>query len=448
MLLRYVVSNYKSIGHRLEFSMFPLEENMDERFLTTITTRNGDWKLLRRGILFGPNASGKSAFIESVEFARDYIIDGQKSSRTTGVNGFRGGQSGQNGISTFQFMFYVNGEVYDYGFSLDRKQVWEEWLMILTSTEFAPVFTRKTDDMQKTEVEITSRLSRNGSKSREVAELLKETMKENQKNQLFLYKLYDNGVKRAESIVDWFGRIKTIFPGSKLQGLPIPVKEDEEFRNFLSEELKNLDTGVSAITAEGKEINFHDFADEMDLPKQLVEDVEDMKTGILCLNGRYYIFFEKQDRTILIQLKFEHLLNGKAVKFNIEDESDGTQRLLDLLPILFRVREGDSLYLIDELDRSLHTKLSRYFLQEFAEKSEETLSQMIVTAHDVSLIDLELLRKEEIWFLDKRSDGETYLKPFSDFTGVEGKDTIKDYLNGRFGAVPMIRGESGCPIRY
>ena len=64
MLLRYIVSNYKSIGHNIEFSMLPASEDIDDRFVTTISTKMGDWKVLRRGGLFGPNASGKSSFIQ------------------------------------------------------------------------------------------------------------------------------------------------------------------------------------------------------------------------------------------------------------------------------------------------------------------------------------------------------------------------------------------------
>ena len=152
MLLRYIVSNFKSIGHPVEFSMFPTEDSTDERFLKTITTKAGEWKVLRRGGFFGPNASGKSSFIESIDFARDYIVDGQKSGKGTGVNQFRGDFEDLEGISSFQFMFYLEGEVYEYGFSLDRRQVHEEWLMQLTEKDIEPLFTRVTDENGKTEI--------------------------------------------------------------------------------------------------------------------------------------------------------------------------------------------------------------------------------------------------------------------------------------------------------
>lgn len=90
VLLKYIVSNFKSIGHPMEFTMFPTGKSTDDRFLKTIQTKAGVWKILRRGGFFGPNASGKSSFIESVEFARDYIVNGQKSGKGTGINQFRG----------------------------------------------------------------------------------------------------------------------------------------------------------------------------------------------------------------------------------------------------------------------------------------------------------------------------------------------------------------------
>ncbi len=160
MLLRYIVSNFKSIGHPLEFSMFPTEEVVDKRFLKVITTKAGEWEMLQRSGFFGPNASGKSSFVESVDFARDYIVNGQKSGKGIKINQFRGELEELGGISSFQFMFYVDGEVYEYGFSLDRRQVHEEWLMQLTKKDFTPLFTRVTDDNGKTTIDIETKFGK------------------------------------------------------------------------------------------------------------------------------------------------------------------------------------------------------------------------------------------------------------------------------------------------
>ena len=333
-------------------------------------------------------------------------------------------------------------EVYEYGFSLDAKQVYEEWLMILTKDGFEPLFERQTDIEEKTTIEITSKFARQGSKNRELAELLKETIKEKQKNQLFLYKLYDNGIKRVEPVMEWFQSIQVIFPSTKVRFLPIRISRDIDFQKFMSDSLSKMDTGVVRVSAVSNELDFHDFAEKSHFPKELIQDIEEKKQGMFSMAGKYYIFGEKQgNRMTLIQIKFEHKLNSKSVEFDLEDESDGTQRLLDLLPMLFAMdKKTRNIYFVDEIDRSLHTKLSKYLLKLFLENSEESNCQIIYTAHDVNLIDLDNFAQDEIWFVEKKLTGETTIKPMSDFEVRAVQDVLKAYLSGRFGAVPVIKG--------
>lgn len=444
MLLQYIVSNFKSIGHPVEFSMFPIQATIDERFLKTVPTKNGNWKVLRRGGFFGPNASGKSSFIESIAFARAFIVDGQKSGKGIRIDQFRGDIEELNGISTFQFVFYADEEVYEYGFSLDRYQVHEEWLMVMTDKGFAPMFTRVTDAFGKTEIDIEAKLARKKSKERILADVLRESIQENQKNQLFLYKLHDNGIKKAERIIDWFKSLQIIFPETKVRALPIRMKANTKLRDYIGEMLNNMDTGVFDVSVASKEIDFHDFAEKLEVPQEIIEDMEEIRNGIVSVAGKYFVFAENEKkRTILVQLKFTHKLNGKTVQFDIDDESDGTQRLLDLLPMLFATREnGHAIYFVDEIDRSLHTKLSQYLLSEFVNCCEDTYNQMIFTAHDVNLINTEEFRQEELWFIEKNGVGESRLRPLSDFNLQKGQDALKAYLSGRFGAIPVIRRES------
>lgn len=442
MLLRYIVSNFKSIGHPVEFSMLPTEKSIkDKRFLKTITTRAGEWKILRRGGFFGPNASGKSSFIESINFARDYIVDGQRSGKGTGINQFRGDFKDLAGISLFQFMFYLNNEVYEYGFSLSPHQVHEEWLMQLTEEkELAPLFTRVTDESGKTEIDIESRFAKPNTKDRALAEVLKHSIQENQKNQLFLYKLCDNGIKKAEEIVGWFKKLQIIFPETTVQALPIQMKKNEELRAYIARMLDKMDTGVLEIDDASKSIDFYELAEKLKLPKEIVDDIEEIKNGIVNLNGKYFIFTESpKKRTTLVQLKFKHKLNDRLVQLNIDEESDGTKRLVDLLPMLFTIGKNQTIYFVDEIDRSLHTKLSQFLLGEFVRSAEDSCNQIIFTAHDVNLINLNNFRQDEIWFIEKNLKGESTLKPLSDFEVQDGQDTLKAYLNGRFGAVPLLR---------
>ena len=116
-----------------------------------------------------------------------------------------------------------------------------------------------------------------------------------------------------------------------------------------------MDTGVFDVSVASEEIDFHDFAEKLQMPQEMIEDIEEIQNGIVSFAGKYFIFAEsKKKRTTLVQLKFSHKLNGKTVRFNIDEESDGTQRLLDLLPMLFAMRENNhAIYFVDEIDRSI-----------------------------------------------------------------------------------------------
>ena len=447
MRLKYSVSNFRSIGHNIEFSMLPLEDIQDDRFLTEIETVAGTWKVLKRGVLFGPNASGKTSFIDSIWYAVNYITKGPQNGFMKKVNQFRGNIPDLEGVTTFQFLIYADKNVYQYGFSLDKTQVFEEWLHILSGKEFSPLFERITNKDKKTEITIFPKYGRINSKERALAEILKESIKEKQANQLFLYKLAENGSIKVDPVFSWFKSIQVIYPSSKIHALPLRIQTDKDFREFLSIKLHSLDTGVNQVSVATNKMELSELIDKFELPDEIVHDIEEIQNGILNLNGKYFIFSEGQKNNItFIQVKFEHTLNGEKVKFNMEDESDGTKRMIDLLPMLINFgADPNAIYFIDELDRSLHTKLSKYLVNEFVRKNENgqfiTLNnQFVFTAHDVSLINLDTLRPEEIWFIEKNNNGETKLKPFSDFNVNDNQDILKDYLSGRFGAIPMIKG--------
>jgi AAA15 family ATPase/GTPase len=140
---------------------------------------------------------------------------------------------------------------------------------------------------------------------------------------------------------------------------------------------------------------------------------------------------------------FHRASNGKPIRFEISDESAGTQRLIDLLPAFHELLAGDSkkVFIIDELDRSLHTLLTRNLLESYlASRHKESRGQLIFTTHDGLLLDQDLFRRDEFWFIDKDETGASSLTSLSDFKDIRrDKDIRKSYLLGRFGGIPTIR---------
>lgn len=443
MLLRYIVSNFKSIGHPLELNMLPAHATIDDYFVKKISLNNTPWKVLRRGAFFGPNASGKSSLIESIRFARDYITTNHTSGKSTSINQFRGNVDDLQGASTFQFVFYLKNKLYEYGFSITPHQVNEEWLFQLTSSGWRSVFMRITNEAGKTTINSTVLLARKDTENYDIINVLKNTIKEKQKNQLFLYKLYDNGIKKVIPIFEWFKNLQVIFPDTTVQALPVQLKSNQELREYIGTMLKNMGTGIDSISVDSNQIDFYDFVEKVHLPKEIVAQIEAIPSGVINLSGKYFIFSENEKkRPTLLQVKFQHRINNKNIQFNMEDESDGTQRLVDLLPMLFTVGQDPSthptIFFVDEIDRSLHTKLSQFLLDAFLKRAPDSESQIIFTAHDVNLINTRHFSQDEIWFVEKNKLGESTIKPLSDFQVKDGKDMLKAYLAGRFGAIPMI----------
>jgi len=138
---------------------------------------------------------------------------------------------------------------------------------------------------------------------------------------------------------------------------------------------------------------------------------------------------------------------GQLVEFSIDEESEGTQRLINLIPALFILKKNpEKVIFLDELDRRLHPLLSRKFLEFFLQcKIEQSKNQLIFTTHDTNLLDLDLLRRDEIWFVEKNNQGASQLYSLAEFKIRSDLKVEKGYLNGRFGAIPFFGNiVSGC----
>jgi len=133
---------------------------------------------------------------------------------------------------------------------------------------------------------------------------------------------------------------------------------------------------------------------------------------------------------------------GESVKFGMESESNGSRRVIDLLPAFLDlcVESSRKVYVIDELDRSLHTLLTRQLLNGYLSScTQESRAQLLFTTYDVLLMDQDLLRRDEIWTTERTEAGGTRLTPLSDFKDVRyDKDIRKSYLQGRLGGSPRV----------
>jgi AAA15 family ATPase/GTPase len=208
--------------------------------------------------------------------------------------------------------------------------------------------------------------------------------------------------------------------------------------------LKASDTGVETIKTQKQEITedtLHSLLPET-IVSDLLNDVADNKEGktLVQIGKDKELLIERSDKNHYYSLSIQtfHKHNkDKSRSLDLSDESDGTRRLLNLMPALHDLN-NNSVCFIDEIDRSLHPMLVWKFLEFFLKSNFDRQSQIIVTTHESNLLNLGLLRRDEIWFADKDTNGATHLYSLSDFKPRKDLDIRKYYLQGRFSAIPFL----------
>ena len=154
----------------------------------------------------------------------------------------------------------------------------------------------------------------------------------------------------------------------------------------------------------------------------------------------------EEGQPVVERMRTVHMgADGEQRSFGLGMESSGTQRLMGLLPMLFDLQgpddaAGSKVYVVDELDRCLHTMLTTRLVRDFLDTcGPETRKQLLFTTHDLLLMDQSLMRRDEMYIAQRGADGKSELIGLTEFEGIRhDKDLIRSYLDGRFGGIPML----------
>ncbi len=248
-------------------------------------------------------------------------------------------------------------------------------------------------------------------------------------------------------ILTWFEEgLILIAPDTTLGSLRHLLATDVDLQRFASEFLKSASTGVDHLEILKKEISEDELRrllPESVVSKVLADIAHDGEGGTIVTLGDEgdELLVERAGENhyyrIAIQAAHEHR-KGRSVPLDLTEESDGTRRLLNLIPALHDLRMRGATYFVDEIDRSMHPILVWKFLEFFLNSCSSGPRQLIVTTHESNLLDLDLLRRDEIWFAEKDQTGATRLYSMMDFRVRKDLEIRKHYLQGRFGAVPFL----------
>lgn len=443
MLVQFSVENFLSFNEEQVFSMVAAVDNQHPAHLIPDVPRKGN-ALLRGAAIYGANAAGKSNLVHALRFAQTLILEGTRGSQSIPVRPFRLGGS-EPRPSKFEFIIHSGGVLYNYGFRVDFARVWEEWLFATPAKQEVPFFQRTTDESGKTQVEFGPSFK---GRSKRQEQFLDFVAQGTRPNQLFLTEAAERNVAELSSLVAWFQESLTIISAeTQATGLEVEAQESADFSAFLSAFLSAAGTGIDNVTTE--ETPFDIDKQIPGLPsqtrEQIVTRLRQNEAVLLNLHGpqgeRYMLRSGQQGHPVRLRLRLQHQSqDGNPITFDVSEESEGTQRLIHLLPALLLLkRTPGKVVILDELDRRLHPLLSRLLVQTALESdAEQGHSQLIFTTHDTNLLDLDLLRRDEIWFVEKDGGGASHIYSLGEFKVRPDLKIEKGYLNGRFGAIPFI----------
>ncbi|PCK07799.1 MAG: abortive phage infection protein [Alteromonadaceae bacterium] len=440
MLIRFSVENFRSFRSRTELSLVPGKVRQHPEQVIKANSKK-DIAALKAAVIYGANASGKSNLIRAMRHAQKIINNRHKAGQSLPYAPFKLDEHSTTLPSRFEFEIKAGDANYAYGFIADQHRIHEEWLYNIDRQTDKRIFERKGDIFD---------FSGNLFESQEDEQFLHFTAKGTPENRLFLSECSERNILRElpyfpglATVSEWFERrLHIIFPDTKLHGMAFSLAKDDGSTEALSTLVRAFDTGIDTLSLQ--EVDFD--KNLQDIPPQLKQHImqELEPQGRLYISGpdntRYRIEKGPDAQLKAYKLMSNHKIGDKEVLLDITEESDGTQRLIDLAPGLLNILQEEHTFIIDELDRSLHADITRKIFDVFMHATQGKRSQLIVTTHESNLLDLRQLRKDEFWFVAKNKKGESSLYSMEEFQPRFDKDIRRGYFAGRFGALPDLQG--------
>lgn len=442
MLIQFAVENFRSIGPEVLLNLYPAKSRIHPDHVLISEKQGRKAQALPLAALYGANASGKSNLVGAIATAQDIIVGKAGVGSPIPVTPFLLHEQLSKRPSRFEFTLKHEDVFYTYGFSASTIRIEEEWLFAVLNRKEVRLFERVTKDGAVT-VEVGNKLAAN-SREKQRLEFIAEGL---QPNQLFLSEAAERNVPLLEPLMYWFKhRLKVILPDDRYQQLVLRANDEPQFRGFLNRFVCAADTGMDGLQV------VSELFSKGDLPEGLSKEIpEDMLEHLASAPGSTAVYrygkrllgarhTDQGNLEFLSMQTRHHRQDGTEVFFAAEEESDGTHRMLHLAPALYNLTKSEDVYVIDEFDRSLHPNLCLAFLRSFLEgiTGGDCRGQIILTTHETSILRLDLLRRDEVWFVEKDRNGASHISSLAEFDVRSDLRVDKGYINGRFGAIPFV----------
>lgn len=443
MIVSFSVSNFRSFSAEQTLLLVAsnrLSGSHEDHACSIPGTKE---KVLKTAVLYGANGAGKSNLFKALRYLKTIALKPRKKNSGIEREKFRFGAEADE-PSVFDLQFIADSKLYRYGVKVDDHRIIEEWLCEVVGSKQKILYERITDEQGNVCVES----GRTKFKRGKLGALITVGGPQNQSFLATIQATLDSSDYDSEltEVINWFDdNLIFIGPDTSFGSLGHLLASDSEFLTFAGDFLRSASTGVSHLQPQKTEISEAELRNLLPekFVSKLLEDIAEDKDGIaiISLQQGNDLLIERSEENhfyrLSIQAAHEHQ-PGKVIPLDLSEESDGTRRLLNLLPALHVLQRGSKVFFIDEIDRSMHPILARQFLEFFLKSCQGGRHQIIITTHESTLLDLDLLRRDEIWFAEKDQSGASHLYSLADFNVRTDQDIRKRYLQGRYGAIPFL----------
>ncbi len=431
MLIEFKFSNYRSF--RDEGCLSMEATGLQTKRHCLIPCKPTD--LFPAAAIFGKNGGGKSNVIRAFWLGVQFIRNAQRTQHENAsvpMQPFLLDDNSEDQPTSFEYTYIQDGIKYIYGFSATKKSILQEYLYYAPKGQKALVFSREGQEFLFRE-----------NNARKLRELISEAVNH---NQLYFSIACTMNEPICKMAMSWFR--ENLFFSRDYVDIPEQLIEYSENPNMLkaiTHYAVEADIGIEDIKFEIKN-------EELDDEGLSIEGIpEGLKTALTqfmkALSASPNVSESKMKMEQMSATSFHRGLNHQgestAYPLPLADESDGTKKLMSLAPAVEQALERGGVLLVDELENGLHPLLAAFLISKFqSPDSNPHHAQLIFTTHNLDLLDEELIRKDQIYFVDKdQKDGSSSLYSISEFSTPTTENLRKGYLLGKYGAIPDITPE-------
>jgi len=421
MLIGFQVENFRSFKERQTFSMVAgnYPEHLNQN--TFDPKLRGFDRLLRTAVIYGPNAAGKTNLLKAIKFVKDFVVTSAASTASPyPYSPFKLSAACAKKASEFQISFVQDGARYEYGFSMGPKQIESEWLTeyrhLGLKSRPRDLFTRTWRPKGGYEWKFSPSLK--GERS--------TWSKSTRPDALFLSTAIQLNSAQLRPIYEWFQTRLVVIAGNvKLnQTLTLNVLEEPNGKERLLPFLREADLGIA----------------DFDIKREPVP-----QGGGVVLGARPILHASKINGAQFITVTLTHPSDkpGVMVGLPLDEESSGTQILFNTAGAWLNVIANGEVLLFDEIDTNLHPRMLRFLIERFQSKKNSKNAQLICSTHNTTLLDRQMFRRDQFWFVEKQKNGASKLYPLTDFSPRNDEVLESWYLRGRYGAQPLLPYSEG-----